>query len=186
MAAYAASQPLIAEPGSTYNYSSGTTNIVSRICGDVVGGGREGMEQFLAERLFGPAGITSAVPKFDEAGTWVGSSYVYATARDFARFGELYRNDGIGPDGRRVLPAGWRDHGRTWSAHDDLFDYGAHWWLWRDYPDTFGAHGYEGQYIVVVPAKAMVLVHLGKSPIELRPVLNTMLRRVIDAVGDGS
>ena len=78
MAAYAAALPVVAAPGSTWNYSSGTTNIICRIVGDVVGGGREGMEAFLAERLFGPAGMTSAIPKFDTAGTFVGSSYVYA------------------------------------------------------------------------------------------------------------
>ena len=111
MAAYAAALPLIHAPGSTWNYSSGTTNIVCRIIGDVVGGGREGVEQFLHERLFEPAGMHSAIPKFDTSGTFIGSSYVYATARDFAKFGELYRNDGV-VHGHRVLPAGWSDHAR--------------------------------------------------------------------------
>ncbi len=105
MAAYAAALPMIRRPGSTWNYSSGTTNIVSRIIGDIVGGGREGMEAFLRERLFQPCGMDSAVPKFDTSGTFVGSSYVYATARDFAKFGELYRNDGV-VGGHRLLPAG--------------------------------------------------------------------------------
>jgi CubicO group peptidase (beta-lactamase class C family) len=185
-ATYAAALPLVTEPGSTFNYSSGTTNIVTRIIGDTVGGGREGMETFLRDRLFTPAGMHSAIPKFDDAGTWIGSSYVFAAARDFARFGELYRNDGATPDGRQVVPPGWRDHARTWSAHDEQFDYGAHWWLWREYPGAFGAHGYEGQYTVVVPSRSLVLVHLGKSPIEQRPILNTMLRAVIDCFEDGS
>ena len=86
------------------------------------------MERFLRERLFEPAGMTSAVPKFDDAGTFVGSSYVYATARDFARFGELYRNDGLAADGTRVLQSGWTDHARTWAARDgeNGCDYGRH------------------------------------------------------------
>lgn len=184
VAGYTAALPLVAEPGSVFNYSSGTTNIVSRIVGDAVGGGREGMERFLHERLFGPVGMTSAEAKFDDAGTWIGSSYVFATARDFARFGELYRNDGIAGSGQRILPAGWADHARTWSATDESFDYGAHWWLWRDLPGAFAAHGYEGQYTVVVPSHRLVLVHLGKSPIERRPLLDAQLRRIIAAVGE--
>ncbi len=183
MAAYAAGLPLVHEPGAVWNYSSGTTNIIARIVGDEVGGGRAGMEEFLAERLFGPAGMSSAIPKFDTAGTFVGSSYVYATARDFARFGELYRNDGVAADGTRVLPVGWRDHARTFSAHDPegAFDYGAQWWLWPDLPGSFGCHGYEGQYTVVVPDRALVVVHLGKCPADDRGILNDQLRMLFAA-----
>jgi len=185
VAGYAAALPLAHEPGTVWNYSSGTTNIVARIVGDAVGGGREGMEAFLHERLFGPAAMTSAIPKFDAAGTFIGSSYVFATARDFARFGELYRNDGVAADGTRVLPAGWRDHARTWAATDPdgEFDYGAQWWLWREYPGSLACHGYEGQYTVVVPDRELVLVHLGKVSAELRPSLNVHLRRIIEAAG---
>lgn len=181
-AAYAAALPLDHEPGTCWNYSSGTTNIICRILGEIVGGGRAGMEAFLHDRLFGPAGMTSAVPKFDDAGTWVGSSYVYATARDFARFGELYRRDGVDAAGERVLPAGWLDHGRTKVAHepsDDLptgFDYGRHWWMWPEFPGSIAAHGYEGQYVVVVPDRELTVVHLGKTPAEER-------RHVVGRIG---
>jgi CubicO group peptidase (beta-lactamase class C family) len=180
-AAYASALPLDHEPGTVWNYSSGTTNIITRVLGDIVGGGRAGMERFLHERLFGPTGMTSAMPKFDEVGTWVGSSYVYATARDFARFGELYRHDGVTADGERILPEGWADHGRTFVAHDptdDLpsgFDYGRHWWMWPAYPGSIAAHGYEGQYIIVVPDRELTVVHLGKTPAELR-------RHVLDRI----
>jgi CubicO group peptidase (beta-lactamase class C family) len=173
-AAYAAGLPLEHPPGTVWNYSSGTTNIITRILGDIVGGGRAGMERFLLERLFGPTGMTSAIPKFDGVGTWVGSSYVYATARDFARFGELYRRDGVTEDGQRILPEGWADHGRTLVAHDptdDLptgLDYGRHWWMWPEFPGSIAAHGYEGQYIVVVPDRELTIVHLGKTPAEQR------------------
>jgi CubicO group peptidase (beta-lactamase class C family) len=173
-AGYAAALPVIHEPGTVWNYSSGTTNIVARLIGDLVGGGRDGTDRFLAERLFGPAGMTSAIPKFDEAGTFVGSSYVYATARDFARFGELYRHDGVTEAGERILPVGWADHGRTVVAHDptdDLelgFDYGRHWWMWPQYPGSIAAHGYEGQFTVVVPDRELTVVHLGKTDVEVR------------------
>ncbi|MEI6495202.1 MAG: serine hydrolase [Actinomycetota bacterium] len=184
-AAYAASQRLIHVPGEVFNYSSGTTNIVSRILGASLGGGQEAMEHFLRTRLFEPLGMHSAVPKFDDAGTFIGSSYVYATANDFARFGQFYLDDGV-VDGVRLLPEGWREHARTWSAHDpDGFDYGRHWWLWPEFPGVFAAHGYEGQYTVVWPERGLVLVHLGKSPYDQRQALNEQLRSIVAAAAAG-
>ncbi len=187
MAAYAASQQLLHEPGSFWNYSSGTTNIISRVVGDVVcdgtGDRRESMETFLHGRLFGPTGMHSATPKFDPAGTFVGSSYVYATAIDFARFGELYRNDGVAADGTRVLPAGWAAHASKFTAHDadTGFDYGAQWWLWPDLAGSFACHGYEGQYTVVLPDRGLVVVHLGKCPAAQRSMVNDHLRDIFSA-----
>jgi CubicO group peptidase (beta-lactamase class C family) len=187
MAGYAAGLPLDHRPGTVWNYSSGTTNIICRIVGELLGG-RQATERFLHERLFGPVGMSSAIPKFDDAGTWVGSSYVYATAGDFARFGELYRNDGVTATGVRLLPQGWADHGRTFVAHDPEgagrhgFDYGRHWWMWPELPGSIAAHGYEGQYVVVVPDRALTLVHLGKTPREAQPELVAQLGRLIDEV----
>lgn len=185
MAAYTARQALIHAPGEFWNYSSGTTNVICRIIGNEVGGGREGMETFLRDRLFGPVGMHSAIPKFDTAGTFIGSSYVYATARDFAAFGELYRNDGIAADGTRVLPAGWREHARTFTAHDPQFgfDYGAHWWMWPEFAGSFACHGYEGQFTLVDPERELVIVHLGKSPSDLQPRLHDTLRELVRAAG---
>ena len=187
-ATYAAALPVLHEPGAVWNYSSGTTNILTRAIGEIVGGGRSGMERFLHDRVFEPVGMTSAIPKFDDAGTFVGSSYVYATARDFARFGELYRHDGVAESGERVLPAGWADHGRTFVAHeptDDLehgFDYGRHWWMWPQYPGSIAAHGYEGQFTVVVPDRELTVVHLGKTDIGVRRHLVRHLDDLIAAV----
>jgi CubicO group peptidase (beta-lactamase class C family) len=183
MAAYAAALPLAHPPGEVWNYSSGTTNIIARIVGDVVGGGREGMEEFLHDRLFAPTGMHSAIPKFDTVGTFVGSSYVYATARDFAAFGEMYRNDGVAADGARVLPSGWLDHARTFTAHDDegLVDYGAHWWLWPGLPGSLACHGYERQFTVVVPDRELVVVHLGKYPADVVGIVEPQLVAIISA-----
>lgn len=187
-AGYAADLPLIHQPGTVWNYSSGTTNIVTSILARAIGGGRQGMEEFLADRLFGPCGMTSAIPKFDEVGNWVGSSYVYATARDFARFGELYRRDGVTESGRRILPVGWADHGRTFVAHDptdDLelgFDYGRHWWMWPELHGSIAAHGYEGQFIMVLPDRDLTVVHLGKTDSGVRRHLVSHLRDLILAV----
>lgn len=181
MAAYAAGLPLLHVPGAVWNYSSGTTNIVARIVGDAVGG-EVGMQRLLHDRLFGPTGMTSAQPKFDPAGTFVGSSYVYATARDFAKFGQLYLDDGV-VDGHRVLPAGWRDHARAAISVDDEsgFGYGRQWWLWSQFEGSLACHGYEGQYTIVAPDRDLVVVHLGKSPIESRQPLVEALARIVEA-----
>ena len=193
-AAYAARQPLDHPPGEVWNYSSGTSNIVARIIGDCVAGtsrddpaARQAIvDDFLHERLFEPAGITSATPKFDAAGDFVGSSYVYATARDFARFGELYAFDGVTQrgSGERILPEGWLDHGRTQVASDPEtgFGYGRHWWLWPDFPGSLACHGYEGQYTLVLPSEDLVLIHLGKTNIDAAPRLITRLGEIARAV----
>src|SRR5579885_1235714 len=109
VAGFAAARPLAHPPGTHFCYSSGTSNIVSAIVGRALGG-REATERYLHERLFGPVGMTTATPTFDAAGTWVASSYVHATARDYARFGLLYLHDGC-VGGERLLPEGWVEHG---------------------------------------------------------------------------
>ena len=181
VAAYAAARPLAHPPGTTWNYSSGTSNIVSRIVGDAAGEG--GVLAFIQNELFDPLGMSSAVARVDDAGTFVGSSFVDATARDFARFGLLYLRDGVW-EGRRLLPAGWVDDARTFTAHDPdgMFDYGTHWWLWRDRHGSFGCHGYEGQFIVCVPDLDVVVVRLGRTPAELRPANVAHLTDVIESL----
>jgi CubicO group peptidase (beta-lactamase class C family) len=94
MAHFAADRPLAHPPGTVFNYSSGTSNIVSGIVARQVGPGAP-YEALLRERLFGPLGMRSATPAFDAAGTFVGSSSVHATAQDFLRFGLLYLRDGV-------------------------------------------------------------------------------------------
>ena len=182
-AAYAAALPLDHPPGTVWNYSSGTTNILCRILGDLVGGNEVELRAFLDQRLFGPSGMFDATPTFDAAGTWVGSSYVHAPARQFARFGELYRLDGV-IGGQRVLPEGWLDHARTVVAHDPEtgFGYGRHWWVWPDQPESVAGHGYEGQYVVVLPEHEAVLVHLGKTDATVKDRLVARLRRIIAAL----
>jgi CubicO group peptidase (beta-lactamase class C family) len=166
MAHFAADRPLTAAPGARFYYSSGTSNIISSVVARVIGSGAP-YELFLRQRLFGAIGMTSATPEFDGAGTWVASSYVRATARDYARFGLLYLRDGIW-DGIRLLPEGWVDYGRT-MASDDPEDgpFGAHWWgVAGDTLGTFRASGHEGQSITVCPALDLVVVRLGKTDTE--------------------
>lgn len=198
VAGYAASQRLLHEPGSRWNYSSGTTCILARIIGDTVSGEtdgspdarREATRAFLQERIFGPIGMR-AEPRFDAVGTWVGSSYVYASARDFAKFGLLAARDGVW-DGERIVPAGWIDTARTSVSIDPDGDvgYGEQWWIGgpEDHPElgTFWANGYEGQRIMVVPALDLVVVRLGKTPIEHRRQLLAWYRDLIDCFLENS
>jgi CubicO group peptidase (beta-lactamase class C family) len=165
VAAYAASKPLAHPPGTVFNYSSGTSNIVSRLVCDAIGGGADRVAAFMRERLFEPIGMTSAEPRFDTAGTFIGSSYLYATAKDWARFGLLYLRDGMW-DGARILPERWVDHARLARSVDptDGRLYGAHWWVVGDEYGSFRASGYEGQSILCVPAVDLVVVRLGKTP----------------------
>lgn len=164
MAEFAASFALEHEPGSAeaYNYSSGTTNIVAANLQRTLGLDRGAMDRFLHERIFDPIGMTSARADFDEAGTFIGSSYVHATLRDWCRFGLLAIRDGQW-DGRRIVPDCWMAHGRTARSWEDEILHGAHWWTWDQDQMPFGAHGFEGQRIIAFPARDVVVVRLGKT-----------------------
>ncbi|MEZ5377371.1 MAG: serine hydrolase [Acidimicrobiales bacterium] len=189
VAGYAESFPLLHAPGTTFSYSSGTTNIIAALCGRLIAGtpGRpavssdaDAVRGYLDRRLFGPIGMSSAIPKFDDAGTFIGSSFVYATAQDFARFGYLYLRDGVW-DGERLLPVGWVDAARTpVDPHvDEEHWYGEHWWLWPDDTAAFACQGYEGQRIVVVPERDLVIVRLGKTDASRSSHVNAWLTEII-------
>jgi CubicO group peptidase (beta-lactamase class C family) len=117
----------------------------------------------------------SAILEPDASGTFVASSYGFATARDWARFGLLYLNDGIW-NGERILPEDWVKYTTTPAPAAGMGRYGAHWWLnagaagnpsQRKYPelppDTYWADGFEEQYVMVIPSKKLVIVRLGVS-----------------------
>jgi CubicO group peptidase (beta-lactamase class C family) len=177
VAAFAAAFPLAHSPGSFFSYSSGTTNIVARLLAHALGAHGPAFEAFMRERLFSPIGMTSALPSFDDAGTFIGSSFCFATARDFARFGLLYLRDGQW-DGGRLLPKGWVDYARTPTFQQaDCVDgpYGAHWWLDLAGPGTFSANGYEGQYIVICPDRDLVIVRNGVTAEANQPLVKTWL-----------
>lgn len=180
--AFAASYPLDHPPDTVSNYSSGTSNIVSRMIRDIVGP-HDAYGRFLRTELFDRIGMASATPKFDRSGSWIGSSFCFCTPRDFAKFGLLYLRDGVW-NGQRILPEGWVDYARTPAPAqptDSERGYGAHWWLLRDDLGTFFASGYLGQYIFLVPALDLIIVRNGETPAERRPHVVSLVQRIIDA-----
>jgi len=168
MGGFTASHPLKDKPGSVFYYSSGNTNILSRIIRQTVGDSL--YYRFPYQQLFYKLGMYSAVMEPDASGTFVGSSYMYATARDWARFGLLYLNDGVF-NNERVLPVGWVTES-TRPTGADRRGYGYQIWLnagaddsVRRYPaapaDMYYADGFESQLIFVMPSKKLVVVRLG-------------------------
>jgi len=175
---FAADRPLGHEPGTVFNYSSGSSNIVARIVADLVGPGAA-TEAFLRARVFDPIGMPSASIRMDDAGTFIGSSYVYATARDWVRFGQYALRDGAG-----VVPEGWVEHGRRERSVDpeDGRPYGAHWWILRNSRTVFYASGYEGQRVVVCPELDLVFVRFGRSTSDQYSALTNWCGAVVDAL----
>jgi CubicO group peptidase (beta-lactamase class C family) len=169
-AAYAAAKPLVHAPGASFGYSSGTSAILSRVVSQNAG---EPYPLFFQQALFAPLGMASAVIEPDAVGTPMGSSYVWATARDWARFGLLYLNDGVWR-GRRILPADWVRYSRSPATADRRAEYGAQFWLKVPAPDriepgrpylvpgdAYYAAGFGAQYLTVIPSRDLVVVRLG-------------------------
>ncbi|PWT73931.1 MAG: serine hydrolase [Bacteroidetes bacterium] len=166
MAAYTASLPLKRKPGTFFYYSSGNTNILSRIIRQTVGD--SAYNSFPYTHLFDKLGMYSAVLEPDASGTFVGSSYVYANARDWARFGLFLLNNGV-VSNEPVLPDDWVKKSTTPAPAAKMKNYGYQIWLnaGRKFPDApedmFYADGYEGQYVFVIPSRDLVIVRLGQT-----------------------
>jgi CubicO group peptidase (beta-lactamase class C family) len=181
VARYCAGLPLIHSPGTHWNYNSCgivltadalTRAIVPKPASPQTR--RADMLKWMRANLFDVIGM-NAQPEFDAAGLYYGSASIYASARDFAKFGLLYLRDGLW-EGRRLLPEGWVDFARTAGPGSNANIYGAGWWVapsegdGKPYPwgidtttsrDAFSAEGFEGQYILIVPSKDLIVVRLG-------------------------
>ena len=177
---YAAERPLEHEIDIHWSYSSGTTNLIQyALLERVFGGDLDAYLRFPAEALFGPLDMESAVLEPDESGVFVGSSHMFATARDWARFGLLFLNDGVvatgDSAGTRLLSREWIEYSRRPTKTNTEGIYGAHWWLNTTPQNPSNgeprmpklptniiiASGFEGQYIFVVPDHDLVVVRLG-------------------------
>lgn len=165
---YALGRTCAARPGEIWHYASGTSNLVSRLLREVLGD--EEYWAFPRRALFDPLGMSRAVLEPDAAGTFVASSYLFATAREWLRFGVLFARGG-----EELLPPGWVAFCASPTAGSDG-RYGAHWWLKlpdglggagpaaADLPaDTMHALGHEGQCLTVIPSEKLVVLRLGLS-----------------------
>ncbi|MCA9685762.1 MAG: serine hydrolase, partial [Myxococcales bacterium] len=168
----ALNQPLAVAPDTQWSYSSGTTNLISRAMRERFADD-DAYHRFPYEALFTPLGMRSAVFEVDPTGTFVGSSYVYATPRDWARFGQLFLQDGVWQD-QRILPEGWVKRSTTPSPTHPDAGYGLQWWLnaaddpdKRQLPglpqDSYLASGHQGQMVLVVPSRKAVIVRHGMT-----------------------
>jgi CubicO group peptidase (beta-lactamase class C family) len=195
-AAFAAAAPLADPPGTRFDYSSGTSAIVSRLVGDVIAGSAAAeraaidgparaavVGEFLERRLFGPLGMTSATPKCDRSGNWMASSFCFCTATDFARFGQLYLDGGRCGSGR-LLSERWVATASIETGRDDQGRiHTSHWWRFVDEPwSAFHASGWRGQYIVVVPEADLVVVRLGET-LDDRGEVESSIRELIEQFG---
>ncbi|GEM_PF-24483 len=174
-AGYAARKPLESEPGTRWEYCSGSSRILALIVRNALGGRNNGYLNFPKQALFDRIGMHSAVLETDASGTFEGDCFMYATARDWARFGLLYLRDGLW-GGERILPEGWVDYTRTPSPTALLGQYGAQFWLNAGAPgdatrrwmpmipaDMYSAVGHEGQYFTIIPSRKLVVVRLGST-----------------------
>lgn len=187
MAVEAEAEPLEAEPGRKFEYSTATSIILADIATRVLTPSEKPakrqkvMSEFLSARLFGPLGLNSMVAEYDAAGTMIGGAMVSANARDWAKLGEFLRHGG-GVKGAQILPRGWIDFMRSPSPRAP--DYGAHLWLNRDSQTdrnmlfaqqgprgAFAAIGHLGQYVIVSPGQKLTIVRLGRTREEDRAAL---------------
>lgn len=197
MAKWAEEQPLEAEPGAKFEYSSNTSVILADIAARALTPStspearRKAVADYLQLRLFGPLGMTSMVPEFDASGTLIGGSLMHASARDWAKFGEFLRRKGRAPSGEQLVPQRWIEAMVTPSPV--RANYGFQIWLNRPLPEgeeqplfpdraprsLFAMIGHMGQYVLVSPQQRVTLVRLGHSDDKERP---PMLQQAADVL----
>jgi CubicO group peptidase (beta-lactamase class C family) len=197
MAAFARAQPLEDEPGERFEYSSNSSVILADIAARALTGSADpdkrsaAVTGFLNSRLFAPLGMTSTVPELDAAGTFIGGSLLHATARDYARFGDMLRRGGVTREGVRLLPEAWIEamvEPSPASPH-----YGMQTWLNRHHGEArhplfperapesvFALIGHMGQYVVVSPEQNLVLVRLGHSDADERERLRDQMADILE------
>ncbi|MGX1930267.1 serine hydrolase domain-containing protein [Flagellimonas sp. 2504JD4-2] len=174
----------IAAPTEIWNYSSGTTNLLSGILRQQFRSHQEYLD-FPYATLIDKIGMYSMVLEADIAGNYVSSSYSWASTRDWARFGQLYLDKGNW-NGEQIFKPDWVDYITKPTLHSEG-TYGAHFWLNAEgkYPDVpkdlFSCNGYQGQYVFVIPSKNLVIVRTGLAE-EPDFDINRFLSEVVKSV----
>jgi CubicO group peptidase (beta-lactamase class C family) len=161
--------PLAHPPGEYFYYSSGSTNMLARLWFDRVGGSTQQAAEQLAGQIFEPLGMAATILEPDPSGVFVGSSYIYASARDWGRLGLLMLNEGE-LNGARLLSQAWVERARTPNPSGNDPRYGYQFWLnaggsvlrWPELPeDAYAMMGNRHQTVMIVPSREIVLVRLG-------------------------
>ncbi|MEM9599722.1 MAG: serine hydrolase [Pseudomonadota bacterium] len=194
MGASAAQSLSAHQPGTHWAYSSGTSNILSAVLRRAVEDAGETYHAWPHEVLFGALGMETAVFETDADGTFIGSSYLYASPRDWARLGQLYLNDGVWI-GRRILPKSAVLAAQTPGLSGTNDFYGSHWWINTDIPDlgkrlpglpetAYYMGGHDVQRVIVIPSKNAVIVRLGmtRPPIEDERDVGPAFAAIYDAL----
>lgn len=189
MAGFAASLPLEAAPGTKFNYSSGTANILSELFMDSFNSREEALA-YPRLAFFGPLGMSSTILETDASGVFAGSSYMYATARDWARLG-AFLADGGNLYGKPVLPADYISFMRTPRPESDGRYGSAQVWLQISGvkagvdgipEDAFWMSGHDGQSVMIVPSMHLAVVRLGLTPSRVRYNVQHLNAKIIEAV----
>jgi CubicO group peptidase (beta-lactamase class C family) len=164
MACVQMEKALVGEPGNTWNYSSGTTNLLSRFIRDQFDSHQDYLDYWYRE-FIDKIGMSSMTVEMDPAGYYVGSSYSWATARDWGKFGLLYLNNGNW-NGEQIINSSWVEYSRA-PNNGSNGEYGAHFWLnagkkYLDLPeDLYSANGFQGQHVFIIPSRDLVVVRFG-------------------------
>lgn len=175
-AEFAINQELRQQPGSSYEYTGGNSIVLAKQFINIAGGGDPSIAyEFLAHKLLRPLGLSSVVLETDGVGTFLGSSFMLASALDWAKLGQLYLQNGVW-EGKRILPAGWIEYVSNKTPQSAERDYGAGFWiavdggrdrqhdhLPRPPEDTIFMHGMMNQAVYILPTQSMVVVRLGAT-----------------------
>jgi hypothetical protein len=199
--AFAAKANLRATPGSEWRYTNCNFVLLSRIIRDLAGGDANAARKFIARELFAPLGLERATLEYDSAGVPLGTIHLWASARDWARFGLLYLRDGVAENGRRLLPEGWVDYSAKLTPPSaEEHGYGAGFWTQRGNSPaareriaaglpagSFMAAGSQGQYTIVLPSEDLVIVRIGwaYTPDADRTAIMRLVRETITALRTG-
>lgn len=184
MISYAKNTGVEGEKGTHWEYSSGTSNLLSGLLRQRFAD-YESYFKFPYEQLFSKIGAPSFIMETDPKGNFVASSYAWANARDWAKFGQLYANDGTWNE-ERILPEGWSSFTAE-EAEGSEGGYGAQFWLptSEEYPnspkDMYFADGFQGQRIFIIPSENVVIVRLGLTRFE-QPNYDKLVSEVLAAI----
>jgi len=196
--AFAANASLRAKPGAEWRYTNCNFILLSRMIRDAAGGDAKSARSFIQRELFAPLGFEHATLEYDSVGVPLGTIHLWASARDWARFGLLYLRDGVAESGHRLLPEGWVDYSTELTPLSaDEYGYGAGFWTQRGnsaaarariaagFPaDSFMAIGSQGQYTIVIPSHDLVIVKLGcaYTPHDDHVAVERLVRETIAAL----